>query len=129
MKKILMCGMLLGLLSSVSVAQRGRAMGNVSPTPRPMPSATARGTILPPGSVTSPAPSPTVVDRRAMPVTPNGNPTAAPNRTAGASTTIAPSATTTGTPKVKATAAPNRGAGVSRTPAPNATTRVSDTQQ
>ena len=33
MKKILICGMLLGLLSSVSVAQRGRAIG-MGPTAR-----------------------------------------------------------------------------------------------
>ena len=32
MKKILICGMLLGLLSTLSFAQRGRATGGVGPT-------------------------------------------------------------------------------------------------
>jgi hypothetical protein len=32
MKKLLICGMLLGLLTTLSVAQRGRAVGGVGPT-------------------------------------------------------------------------------------------------
>ncbi len=34
MKRILICAMMLGLLTSVSVAQRGRAAGGVGPTAR-----------------------------------------------------------------------------------------------
>lgn len=34
MKKLIICGMLLGLLTTVSVAQRGRAVGGASPTAR-----------------------------------------------------------------------------------------------
>lgn len=41
MKKVLVCGMLLGLLTSVSFAQRGRTMGGFGPTARgPSPTAT-----------------------------------------------------------------------------------------
>ncbi len=38
MRKLIVCGMLLGLLSTVSVAQRGRATGGAGPTVR-MPNA------------------------------------------------------------------------------------------
>jgi len=38
MKKLLICGMLLGLLTGVSVAQRGRAVGGAGPAARVAPS-------------------------------------------------------------------------------------------
>lgn len=132
MKKVLMWGMLLGLLSGVCVAQRGRATGMASPTGRPgwvSPTArplTPRGWASPTAKPLTPSMSNASIAR----TTPNA--TVAPNRTAGATTTVAPNRTT-GNTGVDATAAPrvmtDPLAGASRTAAPDAVTRAPNHQQ
>ena len=95
MKKILICGMLLGLLSGVGLAQRGRPVG---PMARPDVSIGSRAGTMP-------------------------SPTGAINRTTSARTTIAPNSTTAAR-GVDATAAPIRDplVGNKTTAAPSSTT-------
>jgi hypothetical protein len=106
MKKVILTGMLLGLLTGASVAQRGRPAGPVSPTARPN---TVSPTARPDVDMStrrSPGASPTVAPGRTTVYQPV-NPTAAPIRDpqVGASTTVAPNGTTTNR-NVSPTAAP-----------------------
>ena len=117
MKNILICGLLLGLLTGVGVAQRGRPGGAVGPTARPDVDLGARR---------SAGVSPTMVPNRTTTSNRNVSPTAAgPIRDpqAGTSTTTAPNGTISNR-NVGPTAAPIRDplAGSSTTVVPNATT-------
>ena len=109
MKKVLICGMLLGLLASVGVAQRGRA-GSVGPTVRTMPAAARpmpNAITIPHGGI---APTARV----------------APNaRTSGSATAVAP---TTVSPSAKTKVAPNARTGAAETTAPTARTVGPDAQ-
>ena len=116
MKKMLICGMLLGLLTGVGVAQRGRSGGAVSPTARPDVSMTPSRTM---GASPTMAPDRTTLNR-------NVEPTAAsPIRDplAGKSTRAVPSGTTMNQ-NVTPAAAPIRDPLVDGSPtvAPNGTT-------
>jgi hypothetical protein len=86
MKKVLLVGMLLGLMSGVGFAQRGRAGGAVSPTARPDVDMTARRTL---------GASPTMVPNRTT-VNRGVSPTLAPIKDPAVtrSATIGPNATT-----------------------------------
>ena len=117
MKNILICGLLLGLLTGVGVAQRGRPGGAVGPTARPDVDLGARR---------SAGVSPTMVPNRTTTSNRNVSPTAAgPIRDpqAGTSTTTAPNGTTVNR-NVDPTAAPIRDplAGASATGNPDSTT-------
>lgn len=99
MKKLMLIAMLLGLLTGVGVAQRGRAGGAVSPTARPDVDMSARRAV---------GVSPTLAPNRTMTINRGVSPTAAPIKdpTIGRST-IAPSGTSS-TRSVDPTAAPVR---------------------
>ena|SRR5664279_1403149 len=84
MKKILLCGMLLGLLSTMSFAQRGRVMGGAGPTAR------------------------TPNARMSPNATNVGHDGIAPNATANTQTRVHPNATTGNTPN---TVGPNASTG------------------
>jgi hypothetical protein len=130
MKHLLICGMLLGLLSGVCVAQRGRTT-NVSPTARTMPNSTPNSTLPSPdlnhqrvflhgsgpGSMTprgaSPTPvSPTAANDRVT-QTPGATTTGNANGTSVSPTAgndrkfLTPGATTTSTPNGTTSATPN----------------------
>lgn len=115
MKKLLITGMLLGLLTGVGVAQRGRPAGPVSPTARPDVSLGAGRTA---------GVSPTLAPNRTTTVNRGVSPTVAPIKdpTIGATATGAPNATTVNR-NVGPTAAPIRDplAGASTTAGPNTT--------
>ncbi|MFZ0704358.1 MAG: hypothetical protein WAM71_02060 [Candidatus Korobacteraceae bacterium] len=115
MKRLLILGMLLGLLTGVSVAQRGRAGGAVSPTARP---------DIDLGARRSAGVSPTLEPNRTI-TNRNVSPTAGPVRDpkVDRTTTIAPSGTSVNR-NVDPTAAPIRDplAGVSSTAGGNSTT-------
>ncbi len=93
MKKTVVCGMLLALLTTVGVAQRGRAMGGVGPTAR-MPGIDPIGPSarVSPSSVNvghnGVAPNAVSAGTHAKTVTPNATKTA-PN-----TKTVSPKATT-----------------------------------
>jgi hypothetical protein len=98
MKKVLVCGMLLGLLTSVGYAQRGHAVGGVGPAARTMPNV---GPVSPnarinPGAIST-GPHATTVGPQATTVEKN------PNR-------VAPNATTDPTAKTVGPEATNVGA-------------------
>src|SRR5580704_3329658 len=98
MKKILICGMMLGLMTGVGFAQRGRAAGGVGPTAG-MPSAPIGRTA--PNAVTAVprAPAPNAVSG------PSNVKTVTPNATgADAAKTVAPNANSSDNAK---TVAPN----------------------
>ena len=107
MKQVLLCGMLLALLTSVSFAQRGRAVGGVGPTARlgapnvrmgPDAVGIAPSTGIPPSArIGGVAPNATRVAPNAIPVAPHAT-TVAPNATTVApnAKTVAPNARTTG---------------------------------
>ena len=82
MKRLILIGMLLGLLTGVALAQRGRA---VSPTARPDVDISARRST---GASPTLAPNSTIMNR-------NVSPTAAPMRDpiVGTSATVAPDGT------------------------------------
>jgi hypothetical protein len=95
MKQVLVCGMLLGLLTTVSFAQRGHAVGGVGTNP----GITNVGPVSPiarpsPNAITVPhegvAPNATTVEKNPSRVAPNAtsDPTAK---------TVAPTANTVGT--------------------------------
>ncbi len=111
MKKLLICGALLGLLTSVCVAQRGR----VGPTPGTAPPMARIGPNAVSMSPSAPI-SPTAVSHGG--VAPNAGPRANPVGT----TTVAPNA--------KTAVAPNARTGVAAEPvAPDARTVAPDAQQ
>jgi hypothetical protein len=93
MKKILICGMLLGLLTGVGVAQRGRTMGNVGPTARSAPNVGVAPSARTIGPNTGIAPN-------ARTVGPNAG-IAANARIAPNATTVGPNATTVNPNAVK----------------------------
>jgi hypothetical protein len=108
MQKVLFGGMLLTLLTSVCVAQRGHAAGGVAPMARTTPNAitTSHGGIAPnartAGSVTTVTPKTTTVAPHARTkvapkatVAPNANTTVAPNARTSTPVTVAPDARTT----------------------------------
>jgi hypothetical protein len=123
MKKILICGMMLGLMTGVGFAQRGRAAGGVGPTAG-MPSAPIGRTA--PNAVTAVprAPAPNAVSG------PSNVKTVTPNATgADAAKTVAPNANSSDNAKTVApnsnsadnakTVAPNTGASTSVSPNTN----------
>jgi hypothetical protein len=114
MKKVILIGMLLGLLTAVSVAQRGRAGGSMSPTARPDSSLGARSTA---------GVSPTMGNGQTT-VNRNVSPTPAPIKdpTIGTTATGAPNGTTLNQ-SVSPTPAPIRDplVGASPTAGPNKT--------
>jgi hypothetical protein len=95
MKKVLICGLLLSLLTSICVAQRGHAAGGVAPMARTTPNVmtTPHGGIAPNART---AGSVTTVTPRPITVAPNTRTTVAPNATVvpNAKTTVAPNART-----------------------------------
>jgi len=99
MKKLILTGMVLGLVTGVCVAQHGRAPGAISPTARPD---VNLGIARSAGVSPTTAPSRTTLNRGV-------SPTAGPIRDplAGRSTTIAPNAATVNR-NVDATAGPIR---------------------
>lgn len=120
MKKLLITGMLLGLLTGVGVAQRGRAGGSMSPTARPDTSLGARSTA---------GVSPALAPSRTTTVNQNVSPTAAPIKdpTIGTTATGAPNGTTVNR-NVDPTAAPIKDplAGSSTTTGVNTTVNRND---
>ena len=105
MKKILLCGMMLGLMTTVGFAQRGRSVGGVGPT------ATA------PMAPTAPrAP----MARTTPSAVPNAHGDIAPNSVSGSThaKTVTPSATST-SPTAK-TVTPNAGTVPDRVQLPDA---------
>jgi hypothetical protein len=100
MKKLLICGMLLGLLTTVSYAQRGRAVGGIGTTGARLPNA---GTVSPHVGITPNAVgmphggvlpnATTTTSKTTRTVTPNAtsNPAA---RTVGPNTVTTPPPTT-----------------------------------
>jgi len=112
MKKVLICGMLLGLLTGVCMAQRGHAAGGVGPMAHPGPNVfgTSHGGIAPNARTAGPV---TTVAPRPITAAPNAQTTVAPK-----ATTVAPNAATV-TPKA-ATITPETIAPRARTISPDA---------
>ena len=114
MKKVLIQGMLLGLLTGMCAAQRGHAAGGVAPMARTTPNAiTASHDGIAPNART--AGSVTAAPPRAITVAPNPKTTVAPNATVS--------------PNAKTTVAPNARTSAPETVAPNARTVAPDAQQ
>jgi hypothetical protein len=123
MKKILICGMMLGLMTGVGFAQRGRAVGGVGPTAG-MPSAPIGRTA--PNTVTAvpraPAPNAVSAPNNTKAVTPNATgsdaaKTVAPNtNSADNAKTVGPNTNSADDAK---TVAPNAGASTSVSPNSN----------
>ena len=117
MKKVLMCGMMLGLLTAVGFAQRGgrASMGGVGPTarisnPGVMPNISAHGGIAPNAGAAPNARTSIGSPNVAMPSTVGARPSA---------TTVGPM-TTLGTPNARTGVAPNAKTGTATTTDPNA---------
>jgi hypothetical protein len=112
MKNLMVIAMLVGLLTGVGVAQRGRTGGTVSPTARPDVDLGARRSA---GVSPTLAPNRTTVNRGV-------SPTAAPIKdpTLGASSTAAPSGTTVNR-NVDPTVAPIRDPLAGASAGPNST--------
>jgi hypothetical protein len=120
MKKVLICGMLLGLLTSVSFAQRGRTVGSIGPAAR---GASIGPNIGPMGSNARINPSAINVGHDG--IAPNARPvgavtpTVSPNAgKSGTTTSVGPNAgrhvPDQGVPPVSPTIRPNAGIGPER---------------
>ncbi len=133
MKKVILTGMLLGLLTGVGVAQRGRPAGPVSPTARPAgPVAPTARPDVDLSNRRSAGVSPTVginSNARNRKVSPTAAPVPAPiqDPAVGRSTTVAPAGTTVNR-NVDPTAAPVKDplADRSSTVAPDGTVNRND---
>jgi hypothetical protein len=129
MKKVIICGMVLGLLSTVSFAQRGRAAGGTAPTAR-MPNAAPMSQPMAPVARTPNAAAPNHDG-----VTPNAvsgsnhsqtvSPNAKSNSGASATQTVSPNAESNANASATQSVNPNATNGnapAARTVDPNATT-------
>ena len=129
MKKVIMIGMLLGLLTGVGVAQRGRSAGPVGPAVRPAGTAGPMGpTARPAGTVSHTARPDVDMSRRPASVSSTDAPSGTVDRIrdprVGSSTTVTPSGTTSNRNVDPSATAPMRDplTGSATSVAPNSTT-------
>lgn len=118
MKKIFVCGILLGLLTTVSFAQRGRAAGGVGPAA----GIPTTGTIAPNARIPDAATINRGVSPSAVPTSPHA-PIVGPNVASHPDTpTVSPNAASGGNSK---TVAPNAESAPDHVISPNANTTTS----
>ncbi len=99
MKRILICGMMLGLLTGVGFAQRGRAVGGVGPAARmpgnaPVVGTTPNAVTTTHGSTTPNAVSGSTHAKTVTPNATNGAQAAAVTPNSGNATTVSPNVNT-----------------------------------